>query len=165
MINNRRSGREYALKILFALKYETDTINPERILDQFWTNFRFSDDVLGEPLEDTSTVLPLSVRQFTETLVRGVLKYRPVLDQQIDEVAQNWSLTRMSPVDLALLRIATFELLYLPEIPAAVTLNEAIEIAKRYGTKESPNFLNGLLDKIAGKTQGKLSLSPLTEKL
>lgn len=154
MTNNRRNGREYALKILFALKYESDVINPDRILEQFWTNFRFSDDVLGEPLEDTSTDLPLSVRQFTETLVRGVLEYRPVLDKQIDEVARNWSLARMSPVDLALLRMATFELLYLPEIPAAVTLNEAIEIAKRYGTKDSPNFLNGLLDKIAGRAQG-----------
>jgi N utilization substance protein B len=149
MSNNRRIGREYALKILFALKYEANSVSADRILEQFWKNFRFSDDILGEPLDGDVPPLAQTVRQFTEQLVRGVLEYRPLLDRHIGEAAQNWSLTRMSAVDLALLRIATFELLFQPDIPVAVTLNEAIEIAKRYGTKDSPNFINGLLDKIA----------------
>ncbi|MFO7764944.1 MAG: transcription antitermination factor NusB [Pelovirga sp.] len=149
MSNNRRRGREYALKVLFVLKYEPELVNPDAVLEQFWNNFHFSDDPLGEPLEPGSQRVPAAVRHFAENLVRGVLNHRAVLDQQITAAARNWSLSRMAPVDLALLRIATFELMFVAEIPAAVTLNEAIEIAKRYGTGESPAFVNGLLDKIA----------------
>ncbi len=149
MANNRRRGREYALKVLFALKYEREQVNPDHSLEQFWSNFHFSDDPLGEPLEPGVNCTPQAVRLFTEDLVRGVLKNRAVLDEQIVAAARNWSLSRMAPVDLALLRIATYELMFLAKIPASVTLNEAIEIAKCYGTRESPAFINGLLDKIA----------------
>ena len=146
--NNRRVGREYALKALFAVKL-VEGSDPNRLLQDFWASFRFADDVLGEPLETAETPLPAAARAFTETLVSGVLEFRPVIDRTLREVAKNWSLERMAPVDLSILRIATYELLYQPEIPGRVTLNEAIEIAKRYGTKESPAFVNGLLDKIA----------------
>jgi N utilization substance protein B len=149
MMNNRRRGREYALKILFAHKYQVDQVNADRMLENFWNNLHYSEDILGEPLEEGAQPVPEAVRLFTEKLVRGVLEQRPLLDERIAAVAHNWSLTRMAPVDLALLRLATFELLFLPDIPAAVTLNEAIEIAKRYGTKDSPTFINGLLDKVA----------------
>ncbi len=149
MSNNRRRGREYALKILFALKYQVDQINADQILANFWDNYHYSEDILGEPLEEGAKPVPDAVRLFTEKLVRGVLEQRPVLDEWIAAVAKNWSLKRMAPIDLALLRLATYELQFLADIPAAVTLNEAIEIAKRYGTKESPAFVNGLLDKIA----------------
>jgi N utilization substance protein B len=155
MSNNRRWGREFALKILFALKYQSDQINVDQILENFWDNLHYSEDPLGEPLEEGARPVPEAVRLFTEKLVRGVLEQRPLLDERIKAVAHNWSLTRMSAVDLALLRLATYELHFLPDIPAAVTLNEAIEIAKRYGTKESPSFINGLLDKIAQKNSVK----------
>lgn len=149
MPNNRRVGREYALKILFGLKYDAAPLSADALLERFWNNFQFADDLLGEPVESESAPIAQGVRSFTEVLVHGVLDKRPLLDKQIADAAQNWSLTRMAPVDLTLLRIAVFELRFLPEIPVAVTLNEAIEIAKRYGTKESPVFINGLLDKIA----------------
>lgn len=155
MSNNRRRGREYALKILFAQKYQSDQVNVDQILENFWDNLHYSEDTLGEPLEAGAQPVPEAVRLFTEKLVRGVLEQRPLLDERIKAVAHNWSLTRMAPVDLALLRLATYELQFLPDIPAAVTLNEAIEIAKRYGTKESPTFINGLLDKIAQKNTAK----------
>ncbi|HKJ04855.1 MAG TPA: transcription antitermination factor NusB [Geopsychrobacteraceae bacterium] len=146
--NNRRVGRECALKILFAAKLAEGS-ETASLMETFWNNFRFADDVLGEPLENVETPLPMAARKFTEMLVGGVVEYRPVLDRTIQEVAKNWSLERMAPVDLSILRIGTYELLYQPEIPDRVTINEAIEIAKRYGTKESPSFINGLLDKIA----------------
>ncbi|MFO7811506.1 MAG: transcription antitermination factor NusB [Pelovirga sp.] len=155
MSNNRRRGREYALKILFALKYQSDQVNVDQILENFWNNLHYSEDILGEPLEEGAQPVPEAVRLFTEKLVRGVLEQRPLIDERIKAVAHNWSLTRMAPVDLALLRLATYELQFLSDIPAAVTLNEAIEIAKRYGTKESPTFINGLLDKIAQKNTAK----------
>ncbi|MBD1399609.1 transcription antitermination factor NusB [Pelovirga terrestris] len=155
MSNNRRRGREYALKILFALKYQSDQVNVDQILENFWDNLHYSEDILGEPLEDGAQPVPEAVRLFTEKLVRGVLEQRPLLDERIKAVAHNWSLTRMATVDLALLRLATYELQFLTDIPTAVTLNEAIEIAKRYGSKESPPFINGLLDKIAQKNSAR----------
>ncbi len=149
MSNNRRVGRECALKMLFALKLGGNQVELNRLLDSFWNNFRFADDALGEPLETIDAHLTTSSRLFAETIVKGVVEFRAVIDKKIAEVAKNWSLERMTPVDLSILRIGTYELLYLPEIPVQVAINEAIEIAKRYGTKESPSFINGLLDKIA----------------
>lgn len=134
--------------MLFALKYD-DVIEVDALLDRFWENFRFSEDALGEPLNSLDQPVAESVRVFAERLVRGIADARPALDQTINKVVQNWSLTRMTPVDLSILRMACYELYYMPDIPLRVTLNEAIEIAKRYGTKESPSFVNGLLDKIA----------------
>lgn len=146
--NNRRVARECALKILFAVRLD-EQADATRLLADFWRNFRFADDALGEPLETVETPLPTAARTFAETLVAGVVEYRAVLDREIREVAQNWSLDRMATVDLSILRICAYELLYLPDVPTRVAINEAIEIAKRYGTKESPSFVNGLLDKIA----------------
>ncbi len=150
--NNRRVARECALKILFALRLG-EQADASRLLADFWQNFRFADDALGEPLETVDEPLPSAAKAFAETLVRGVVEYRAVLDKQLREVAQNWSLERMAPVDLSILRVCTYELLYQPEIPTRVAINEAIEIAKRYGTKESPSFVNGLLDKVAQKVR------------
>jgi len=149
--NNRRVGRECALKILFALKL-AEPVDAARLLGDFWRNFRFADDALGEPLESGAAPLPEAARSFAETLVKGVVEFRAVLDREIRDVAQHWSLERMATVDLTILRLCVFELLYLPEVPVRVAINEAIEIAKRYGTKESPAFVNGLLDKIAQKS-------------
>jgi transcription antitermination protein NusB len=150
--NNRRVGRECALKILFALRLD-EQADAERLLSQFWQGFRFADDALGEPLETVDNPLPEATRSFAETLVKGVVEYRAVIDQELREVAKNWSLERMATVDLSILRICSYELLYQPDVPKRVALNEAIEIAKRYGTKESPSFVNGLLDKVAQRVR------------
>lgn len=147
-IQHRRLGRECALKILFALRHDSQ-IGQDELLNRFWENFRFADDALGEPLDTLEQPVPETAKRFTEQLVRGIIEFRPVLDQRIREAAKNWSLERMTAVDLSILRLACFELCYLADVPARVTMNEAIEIAKRYGTKESPAFINGLLDKIA----------------
>jgi len=149
MSNNRRVGREYALKMLFALQLDKEQSQPNQLVDSFWDNFCFADDVLGEPLENQDVPVTTASRIFAETLVNGVVEYRAVIDQRLTASAVNWSLTRMAPVDLSILRIAVYELLYQPEIPSPVVIDEAIEIAKRYGSKKSPAFINGLLDKIA----------------
>jgi N utilization substance protein B len=151
MSNNRRVGREYALKMLFALQLDKEQAEAEanQLLDSFLNNFHFADDVLGEPLDAGEVSLTTAARLFAELIVNGVVEYRPVIDKKIVEIAKNWSLSRMTPVDLSILRIGAYELLYQPEVPAPVVIDEAIEIAKRYGTKDSPSFINGLLDKIA----------------
>ncbi len=149
MSNNRRVGREYALKMLFALQLDEAQSEPTQVVSSFFDHFRFADDVLGEPLEDIEAPVTTAARLFAENLVKGVVEFRSVIDKRISDQAKNWSLKRMTPVDLTILRIGVYELLYQPDIPTPVVIDEAIEIAKRYGTKESPSFINGILDKIA----------------
>ncbi len=149
MSNNRRVGREYALKMLFALQLDQGQVEPARLVTSFFEHFRFADDLLGEPLDQIEAPVSTATRLFAEAIVKGVVEFRAVIDKNISEHAKNWSLQRMSPVDLSILRIGVYELLYRPDVPAAVAIDEALEVAKRYGTKESPAFVNGILDKIA----------------
>jgi N utilization substance protein B len=143
----RRRGRELALKIIYSLHEEEGP--PEKLLQDFWENFRFNDDLLGEALDEFAGPVQGEARRFAEGLVFGVAGELERIDRTIEEFSTNWSLERMARVDLALLRLATFELLFRPEVPASVVINEAIEIGKRYGTKETPAFVNGILDKIS----------------
>jgi transcription antitermination protein NusB len=85
---------------------------------------------------------------FAERLVRGVVEHGPEIDAMIEGHSDNWRLERMPSVDRNILRIAAFELLYCEEIPPKVTLNEAIELGKRFGARESGAFINGILDRI-----------------
>lgn len=142
----RRSGRELAIKIIYSFD---GVCNVEACLASFWTNFRFRDDVLGEPLEDNSQDVPQPVREFAEGIVRGVAGDLGRIDGLIGEYSTNWSLERMAKVDLAILRMATYELLHHADVPVSVVINEAVEIGKRYGTQDTPAFVNGILDKIS----------------
>ncbi len=147
MKGSRRTGRELALKVIYSLPDQETEIDD--ILVDFWQNFRFRDDILGEPLEDFAGPVPADLRTFAEELVRGVVDHLEEIDEKLNELSTNWALDRMARVDLALLRMSAFELMYRPDIPANVVINEAIEIGKRYGTKETPPFINGILDRIA----------------
>lgn len=144
----RRQGRELALKILYSLPdHEGGAL--EEVYADFWRNFRFRDDVLGEIADDPESLPPAQSRQFAETLVNGVAEYLERIDQLIDQHSSNWTLERMARVDLALLRLATYELLCAQDVPPNVVINEAVEIGKRFGTKETPAFINGILDQVA----------------
>lgn len=144
---SRRQGRELAIKILFSL-FE-DQCDLDHVLESFWDSFRFHNDILGEPLDEVQLPVKQDIRVFTEELVRGVSAHRKQIDQVIDEFSTNWSLERMSRVDLAILRMGAFELLFQSQTPTSVIINEAVEVGKRYGTKETPSFVNGLLDKVS----------------
>ena len=87
--------------------------------------------------------------QFARKLAEGVVACLKFIDTQISSASERWSISKMSLVDRNILRMATFEIFFLDEIPTNVTLNEAIEIAKRFGSADTPNFVNGVLDKIA----------------
>ena len=143
----RRQGREFALKIIYSLQDQEEPV--EAILADFWQNFRFQNDILGEPIEVAEGPLPVEVRRFAEELILGVAENLEKIDQVIEEHSTNWALDRMARVDLSLLRMAAYELLFCPETPTSVVINEAIEIGKRFGTKETPAFVNGILDKIS----------------
>ncbi len=133
----RREGRELALQTLYALD-----LNPVEV--------RESLRLLRE-----NTRVQASVRVFAEELVTGVMENREEIDRRIDDQSKNWAISRMGRVDLNILRIATFELLSRDDIPKNVTINEAIEVAKRFGTEESPAFINGILDEIAASVPDK----------
>jgi len=88
-------------------------------------------------------------KEFARRLVSGVVSQRSEIDGRIEQSTENWKLTRLAKIDFLILRLATYELVYCPEIPHNVSLNEAIEIAKRFGTDDSAAFINGVLDQIA----------------
>lgn len=89
--------------------------------------------------------------EFCDTIVKGVCEHRDAIDRLLAESSTNWRVARMAVVDRNILRMGVFEMQHLADIPPRVTLNEAIEIAKRYGTSDSGAFINGILDKIASQ--------------
>lgn len=88
-------------------------------------------------------------KDFCRRLVHGVLNHSQEIDRLIKQSSQNWKLHRMAKVDLTILRITAYEILFCPDIPVSVSIDEAIEIGKRYGAEDSPPFINGVLDQIA----------------
>jgi len=130
-MGTKRKGRELALQALYQLDVTGDS--SERALALFWANFEAT-----EP-----------VRAFAGELVRGVLSRRDEIDGLIREAAENWRLERLSQVDLNVLRIAVHELTGPERLPVEIAINEAIEVARRFGTQESAGFVNGVLDQVA----------------
>lgn len=141
-VGARRRAREWALQILYSL--DTRGIlgesrpSPEEVdaaIAQFWHAF-----------DDEREA---SVTTFAGELVKGTVANVVAIDAAVQTVSRNWRLDRMARVDRNILRLATFELRFASGVPAKVVINEAIEVAKRFGTAESPAFVNGLLDRIA----------------
>jgi len=144
----RRQGRELALKLIYSLSdHEGGSL--EAVLADFWSNFRFRNDILGDVEDLDSEDIRPEVRHFAEQLVGGVAEHLERIDQAINAFSTNWTLDRMARVDLALLRLATYELIYSQDVPASVVINEAIEIGKRFGTRDTSPFINGVLDQIS----------------
>ncbi len=110
----------------------------------------------GEALENLPSFIANgdpdpSVKRYARTLIQGVIDNVAAIDAKIIEVAENWDISRMAFVDRNVLRLATYELLYLPDIPPKVAINEAIDLAKKFSTADSGAFVNGILDKIRQK--------------
>ena len=126
---SRHQARERAVQILFQYDIHGQA-GPW--LDDFWIQYPLAEELRG----------------FAERLVAGVRDHRKELDTLIGSFATNWKVNRMPIIDRNILRMGCFELLHVPEVPAKVTLNEAIELAKRFSTAESGGFVNALLDKI-----------------
>jgi len=125
----RHSARELVLQILFQLDFHGTT---EGWLDEFWAQQRTSK----------------SVREFANQIVSGVQAQQEELDQLIEHTAENWSLDRMPIVDRNILRQAIYELVWIPDIPAKVTVDEALQLAKSFADDDAKRFVNGILDKI-----------------
>jgi len=130
-MRKRTLARNCALKFLYQIDITKELIDD--VLEDFWQT---QDDIDN------------SVRQFANILIKGTLDNLKTIDKHIVNSAANWQLKRMAVVDRNILRLATCELLYLKDIPPKVSINEAIELAKKYGDTESGRFVNGILDKI-----------------
>lgn len=132
MLRKRTQARECALQILY--QYE---MNPEpmpEILKKFWSQ---QEETFSE-----------EVRSFAEKLALGTVEHQAEIDKVVERYADNWELSRMAMIDRNIMRFATYELLYLADVPPKVTLNEAVNLAKKFSQEESGKFVNGILDKI-----------------
>ena len=134
-MGKRRKSRESALKVLYQRDI-TQQKDAARILTQYQDHFEHE----GEKDD------------FAESLVLGVLAHEKEIDALIVRYSKNWRLDRMTIIDRNILRIAIFELLHCEEIPPKVTLNEAIDLGKRFGSEESGSFINGILDRIQNES-------------
>ena len=131
-MRKRTKARQFALQILYQIDITHD--NSSASLENFW--------------QAQTQGLDSAIKQFTLELVKGMQEHREIIDRKIAQYAKNWELKRMAVVDRNILRQACFELLYRPDIPPKVSINEAIELAKHFSGVEAGKFVNGILDKI-----------------
>lgn len=129
-MGNRRRAREAALQVLYQLDMLKGT--PEEALDLYFEHF----------------ASPESERPFAEFLAQGVHNHLGEIDELMASASEHWRLDRMSPVDRNILRLAIFELLFCGDIPPKVSINEAIDLGKKFGSENSGPFINGVLDEL-----------------
>jgi transcription antitermination factor NusB len=133
-MGQRRRARELALQVLFHLEYSPGDY--EEAFRLVCRNFK----------------VPSTAKGYAGMLVNGVCEKREELDKRIREASRNWRLERMSRVDRNILRLGSYEVIFLKEVPTKVAIDEAVELGKRYGSKESGAFINGVLDHILNAT-------------
>lgn len=130
-MRKRSIARECALKVLYQM--EMTRLTPQKVLSSFWEQEAEHDE---------------DIRDFTMKLVYGIYEHLQELDQKLSQYATNWQLNRMAVIDRNVLRMGLYELKFAQGIPPKVAINEAVEVAKKYGDMESSKFVNGILDKI-----------------
>ena len=129
-MGKRREARESALKFLYQTEFNSE--NPSLELDSFCGRLNTSEEV----------------QSFTRVLIKKLLLHEKEVDELLKKISTNWPQDRMAVIDRNILRLGVSELLFDSTTPPKVVINEAIEIAKKFGTDESPDFINGILDKI-----------------
>jgi len=130
-MRKRTISREIALKVLYACDISKDSLKDT--IEKFWlVNNKFDENIID----------------FSNSIVFGINEYFEQINNIISESSANWTITRMATIDRNILRIACFELLYHLDTPEKVIMNEAINLAKKYGDENSSKFVNGMLDKI-----------------
>ena len=129
-MGKRRKARELALQVLFSLEFST--YDPNRAFELICENFSFSKPV----------------KSFSKKLVLEVCKHKVELDRLIEKASENWRLERMSRLDKCILRLAALEITLIEDIPPRVSIDEAVEMGKKFGSEDSGRFINGILDSI-----------------
>ncbi len=142
----RHFGRQCALQYLYQCDIRgKDMIEPEDLV-VFWEQMREQEEAPAGP--DF-----VKAKAFANDLIRGVSRHQDQLDRKLEACANNWTLPRMSVVDRNILRLAAFELTHCQDTPGVAAVNEAIELAKEFGDKESSRFINGILDRLLQETK------------
>ncbi|MFQ5431571.1 MAG: transcription antitermination factor NusB [Nitrospinota bacterium] len=126
----RHSGREAAVKILYSIEFSDN--QPDAALSDYWLNHKAS----------------AKYKEFTLRLVKGVTEKRPEIDNMINSASKNWPIGRIAEIDKNIIRLAVYELIGCNEVPTAVAINEAVELAKQYSGGKSAAFINGILGEI-----------------
>ena len=139
-MRKRSHSREYAVQLLYQVEI-TDHLAEEQILD-FWRQ-----------LDEAREAGPIDpeIKAFAGELVDLVRKHRVEIDRMIEACSEHWDMNRMAVVDRNILRLGVAEIVHSADVPARVAINEAIELAKKFGDSESSRFVNGVLDQIAKK--------------
>ncbi len=158
-MGKRREARERAVQFLF--QYD---LNPPDDLDgalnEFWESQRaaaLAEERKGKATWGEKIELPppsaaeAETRLFADPLIRGTLQFRAEVDEQIKKHVKNWDFNRIAAVDRNILRLAIYEMLHREDIPPVVSINEAVDIAKKFSTEDSGKFVNGILDKVKGE--------------
>jgi N utilization substance protein B len=135
-MGKRREGREAAVQFLYQL--DANQEEPLELFSRFW-------ELRSAPAKESGSP---RTRTFARQLVEGVINHREEIDGRIKKYAANYDLHRIAAVDRNVLRLSIYEMLYCPDVPPVVSINEAIEIAKRFGSEESGRFVNGILDRV-----------------
>lgn len=138
-MRERSRARGWALQVLYAWESRGRTTPLDIILREFLTERR---------------IAPAS-RAYLEELIRTVARHQDRIDHEIQEALTNWRLERLAAVDRNILRLAAAELYFLEEIPPLVSIQQAISLAEKYGTSESPRFINGVLDALLARIEGR----------
>jgi transcription antitermination factor NusB len=134
-LGTRRKARELAIQVLFHMEFNPG--DPGETFDLVCAHFHS----------------PQSIREFSKKLVCGVWENKEYLDRRLRQASKNWRLERMSRVDRSILRLGAFEVLFMEDIPPKVSIDEAVELGKKYGTEESGAFINGILDNIFNESR------------
>ncbi len=129
-MGKRRAARELALKFLYQTEFNSNS--PDSELNSFCERANVSEEI----------------QSFTQTLIKNIFFHKKEVDGLLKKISANWVPDRMAMIDKNILRLGICELLFDSTTPPKVTINEAVEIAKKFGTEESPDFINGILDKV-----------------
>ena len=129
-MGKRRTARELALKFLYQTEFNSNS--PDLELNSFCDRANVSEEV----------------QNFTQALIKNILFHKKEVDELLEKISANWAPDRMAVIDKNILRLGICELLFDPTTPPKVVINEAVEIAKKFGTEESPDFINGILGKV-----------------
>ncbi len=126
----RRKARELALRMLY--QFETNGNDPEHALARYCESFPYQQDIVS----------------YADSILSGVKQEREKIDAYIERACDNWKLGRITYVDKGIMRLSIYEMLFSPDVPPKVAIDEAIELAKKYGSEDSGEFINGVLDRI-----------------
>lgn len=138
-MRERSRARGWALQVLYAWESRASDASPIPVLHEFLHERRIAE----------------SSRPYLRQLVRAVADHREAIDARLQEALTNWRLERLSAIDRNVLRLAAAEMLYIEDVPPRVSIQEGIRLAEKYGTEESPRFVNGVLDALLRKVDGR----------